>query len=65
MDGSAPHHGEDQLVQGTVGVDASDSTPLTSRDAPDFGLEPILSAISEDELLWFLALTRGTYGKPL
>jgi uncharacterized protein YbaR (Trm112 family) len=53
MDGSAPHHGEDQLVQGTVGVDASDSTPLTSRDAPDFGLEPILSAISEDELLWF------------
>jgi len=53
MDGSTPHHGEDQLVQGTVGVDASDSTSLTSRDAPDFGLEPILSAISPDEYLGF------------
>jgi hypothetical protein len=54
MDGSAPHHGEDQLVQGTVGLDASDSISLTSRDAPDFGLEPILSAISEDEYLGFM-----------
>ena len=53
MDGSTPHHGEDQLVQDTVVVDASDSTPLTSRDASDFGLEPILSAISEDEELAF------------
>jgi Ran GTPase-activating protein (RanGAP) involved in mRNA processing and transport len=53
VDGSAPHHGEDQLVQGTVVVDASDSISLTSRDAPDFGLEPILSAISEDEDLKF------------
>jgi hypothetical protein len=53
MDGSTSHHVEDQLVQGTVGVDASDLTSLTSRDALDFGLEPILSAISEDGYLGF------------
>ena len=51
--GSAPHHGEDQLVQGTVVVDALDSTSLRSHDAPDFSLEPILSAISRDEELEF------------
>jgi hypothetical protein len=53
VDGSATHPGEDQLVQGTVGVDASESTPLSSHDAVDFGLEPILAAISRDELLHF------------
>ena len=51
--GSAPHHGEDQLVQGTVVVDALDSTSWRSHDAPDFGLDPILSAISPDEKLTF------------
>ena len=51
--GSAPHPGEDQLVQGTVVVDALDSTSLRSHDAPDFSLEPILSAISRDEELEF------------
>ena len=55
VDGSAAHPGEDQLVQGTVAVDALESTPLTSLDAaPDFGLEPILAAISEDEYLGFV-----------
>ena len=49
--GSAPHHGEDQLVQGTAVVDALDSTSWRPRDAPDFDLEPILSAISPDEEL--------------
>ena len=53
VDGSAPHHGEDELVEGTVVVDASDLTSWRSRDAPDFSLEPILSAISQDEELEF------------
>jgi len=53
VDGSAPHHGEDQLVQGTVVVDALDSTSWRSHDAPDFGLEAILSTISEDECVDF------------
>ena len=47
-DGSTTHHGED------LAVDASESTLLTSLDAPDFGLEPILSTISEDEQLVFI-----------
>ena len=47
-DGSTTHHGED------LAVDASESTLLTSLDAPDFGLEPILSTISEDEQLVFM-----------
>jgi hypothetical protein len=51
--GSTPHHGEDQLVQGTVVVDASESTSLSSLDAPDFGLKSILSSISGDEELEF------------
>ena len=51
--GSTPHHGEDQLVQDTVVVDASDSTSWRSRDPPDFGLEPILSTISPYEELEF------------
>jgi len=51
--GSTPHHGQDQLVQGTVVVDASQSTSLSSHDAPDFGLEAILSEISGDEQLKF------------
>ena len=51
--GSAPHHGEDQLVQGTVGVDASDSTSWRSRDVLDFGLQPILFTISQNEELEF------------
>ena len=51
--GSAPHHGEDQLVEGTVVVDALDSTSWSSHDAPDFGLDPIISAISPDEQLLF------------
>jgi hypothetical protein len=53
VDGSAPHHGEDQLVQGTVVVDALDSTSWRSHDAPDFGLEAILYTISEDECVDF------------
>ena len=66
MDGSAPHHGEDQLVQDTVVVDASDSTPLTSRDAPDFGLESILSTISPDEVMTFDVsyISSGEVDKP-
>ena len=51
--GSAPHHGKDQLVQGPVVVDALDSTSWRSRHAPDFGLEPILSTISQGEVLEF------------
>jgi hypothetical protein len=50
---SAPLHGEDRLVQGTVVVDALDSTSWRSHDALDFGLEAILSAISQDEVLEF------------
>jgi hypothetical protein len=53
--GSAPHHGEYRLVHGTVVVDTLDSTSWRSHDAPDFGLEPILSAISRDEILYFRA----------
>ena len=56
VDGSTPHHGEDQLVQDTVVVDALDSTSLSSHDAPDFGLESILSSISGDEELEFEVL---------
>ena len=52
VDNSALHHGEDLLVQGTVVVDALDSTSWRSLlDAPDFGLESILSSISGDEEL--------------
>jgi len=50
---SAPLHGEDRLVQGTVVVDALDSTSWRSHDALDFGLEAILSAISQYEVLEF------------
>ena len=51
VDNSALHHGEDLLVQGTVVVDSLDSTSWRSLDAPDFGLESILSSISGDEEL--------------
>ena len=66
VDGSAPHHGEDQLVQGTVVVDASDSTSWRSHDAPNFGLEPVLSAISPDEDLVFQVcyISSGEVDKP-